>query len=134
MIPMINVNGDYTFSLIDIDNISDEDRYKWREIQLKRENVRTHDKLVIPEYGAITFAKYKDEVVGCGCIKIISKDVAESMHLMILKEHRRKGLFKELMCLAFIYCYNIGITWLNLSPVIQEKYWVRMGALKGWVK
>jgi len=130
---MINVGGGYTFKLIEIDKISDEDRKEWREMQLKRENVRNHDKLVIPNYGAITFAKYKDEIVGCGCVEIISKDVAESKHLMILKEHRRKGLFKELMCLTFMYCYGMGITWLNLSPAIQKDYWYRIGAVKGWV-
>ena len=130
--PMNYIPDDYTIILITTDKLTKEDGNKWREIQLQRENVKTHDKLLIPKEGAVSFIKHKGIIIGCGCLKRISLDVAESQHIMILKEHRRKGLFKSLMGVHWRYCYLEGITWINLSPVVQTNFWIRKGAIEGW--
>ena len=130
--PISKLPEGYTVTLIDVADLTPTDRENWRRIQLQRENVKTHHKLRLPEQGLASFAKYHGELIGCGCMEHISDDTVESKHLMILPDHRRKGIFKALMKLVWQHSYLNGYTWINLSPVVQANFWKRHGAEMGW--
>ena len=132
--PLMSLPEGYSTFLIEVPDLSLEDRDNWKMIQHQRENVITHDRLLIPQRGAVSFCKYNGEIIGCGAITEISDRVHESGHLMVLIEHRRKGVFKALMGECWRYCYLKGVIWLNLSPGVQVKFWERFGAKKGWAK
>jgi len=124
----------YTVTLIDINNLTQHDKDNWYKLQLQRENVKTHDQLLLPERGVATFAKYYGKIVACGMMKHISSDILESGHIMVLPDHRRKGIFKALVSLAWMDSYLKWYTWINLSPVVQVNFWKRNGAEMGWAK
>jgi len=130
--PIQELPEGYTVTLIDVADLTPTDRENWRRIQLQRENVKTHDNLVLPGQGFASFAHYHGELIGCGCMEPISEDTVESKHLMILPDHRRRGIFKALMKLVWRHSYLNGYTWMNLSPVIQKKWWDKLGAEMGW--
>lgn len=130
--PLMDLPEGYTTFLIEVQNLTEEDRAHWKRIQHQRENVVTHDKLLIPDEGAVSFAKYHGERIACGAITKISDRVYESGHLMVLSEHRRKGIFKALIGETWRHCYMKGVIWLNLSPGIQVKFWDQFRAKKGW--
>ena len=130
--PAYELPEGYTCIVIDCSELTERDRYHWKRIQHQRKNVKSHDKLILPEKGAAMFVKYHGEFIGCSCLKHISPDIIESQHAMVLPEHRRKGVFKALMGGMWRYCYFGGYTWVNLSPILQKPWWDSLGAEKNW--
>ena len=130
--PLTELPEGYTTTLIEVTDLTWKNIDNWLRIQHQRENVKNHDNLVLPVRGAATFAKYYGEIIACGMGKHISDDVIESGHLMVLPDHRRRGVFKALMGLMWRYSYLKGYSWINLSPAIQKTWWDKLGAEMGW--
>ena len=130
--PITELPEGYTLKLIEIPDLTPANKQSWYRIQHQRENVKNHDKLILPEKGVATFAYYYGEKIAVGCLKHISEDIIESGHLMVLPDHRRRGVFKALMGLIWRYSYLKGYTWINLTPTIQITFWKRNGVEKGW--
>ena len=132
--PVTELGEGYSLKLVDVSDLTQSETQAWYSIQHQRENVRSHDKLILPDKGVVTFALYLGEIIACGCSKHISDDITENGHFMVLPDHRRKGLFKALVEMSWRHCYLKGYTWINLSPVVQVNFWERHGAEMGWVK
>lgn len=132
--PLIPLGEGYTLRLVKTDELTEEDRERWWNLQKLRKKVRSTSNLRIPVSGAVVFAEFEGEAVGCICVKKLSDEVAEHQHAMVLVEHRWKGLFKAMSVEDLRYCVDEGVTWLNLSPgsAFTQRFWTRLGAERGW--
>ena len=132
--PETPLNEGYALRLVKTDELTEEDRKLWWGLQELRKRVRSTSNLRIPESGAVVFAEFEGEAVGCICVKKLSDEVAEHQHAMVLIEHRRKGLFKAMSGEDVRFCADAGFKWLNLSPgsKFTTRFWLTLGAVKGW--
>ncbi len=130
--PVYELPKKYSVTLIDVDVLTRVDRRNWYQVQFQRKNVVNHDKIRLPTKGAAVFAKYYGDVIGVTCLKHISPEIIEHQHAMILTAHRRKGVFKTIVCTVWRYCYLKGYTWINLSPGLQKPWWDSLGAKMKW--
>ncbi len=124
----------YTLRLVKTDELIEEDRKLWWGLQELRKRVRRTSNLRIPDSGAVVFAEFEGEAVGCICVKKLSDEVAEHQHAMVLIEYRRKGLFKAMSGEDVRFCADAGFEWLNLSPGSEftARFWFEIGAVRGW--
>jgi hypothetical protein len=130
--PVKELPEGYTTTLIDVSDLTQLDKKNWYKIQHQRENVKNHDNIILPERGIATFVKYNGDVIACCCLKHISDDIIEHRHAMTIPCHRRKGVFKALVGVAWRYSYLKGYSWINLSPSVQVNFWKKIGAEMNW--
>jgi len=121
------------------------DKKAWTNLQRSWKTKGIIQRSVPPiDAKGVFFAEFNGEIVGCVCVIITSNskyglkytqggDEAGLHHAVVLKEHRRKGLYKAMLNLCLKYCINKKVEMIYATPNdFLKDYWPRVGFI--WEK